>query len=770
MSQNSKFKRDAKKKKKKIVPKAVRVNTFSELPPSRPVMQRLDNPFEGLSDEARKKAMAEISANSKARVEESLASIIDIFKKHDPVAILAHFSMYGLTVGAGDDGVKTKESPIGVTQAHVEILQAMMLSIPAEELGIDLATPEILQIVKDNITDLSRCYSNSRIDPALLDATKLEQAIRDIQETVRIHTQIVRNWGYHTQILTISKEIYSHFDEKLEAKFGFTASNVIDVFKEHLDSLEIRLSKRWSGLGEIKAQKKPKKMLSRYYDLNEDWNKNDLEGNGADLYKHPPQVMFMLIMAHYDLLLREEYKINESELIEKLKIKADSLNKLLNYFSAQFGEFEKENKLYFFLDNPIWSKPIISTQHGYYCFMPQLFFSFVLNILDSLIESIDKDNLHSRRADYLESKIEEIVKRRFPESKVVSSLKWHQGGQQFETDLVAFIDSYAIIIEAKAHKISNIALRGAPARIKRHLEDILIEPGIQSRRFELKLNELRNSKNQDDLLLSKLPVDINSIHKIIRVSISLEYFASLQANLKVFDDTGWIPDEFIPCPSMNIADFETLFDFLEHPVHIIHYLQRRTETEPVYNIHGDELDYMGFYISTLFDMGNTDKESDLILSDMSIPLDRYYMSKDQGIKIPKPQPQISPFFKSILTKLEQRAIPRWSEIGCILNYFPPYDQVKIVRAIKDLSFVVKKNWQIEGHKNMLIYVPAQSSEYALAIVLYKNENRDRRNEFIQQAASSGVEPDHVKSCLVISINIDKNDSPYHTIGLFDKSR
>ncbi|AKR43755.1 hypothetical protein [Methylophilus sp. TWE2] len=769
MSRHSKLKRDTRKKKKKGVAKDIRETAPINLAPTPPVIQLLSNPFEGLTDKDRKQALIKISSDSKAKVEDSLKSIIEIFKKHDPIAIVTFFSTYGLAIGAGDRGVDSNGAPIKINQAHVEILQALALSIPPNEMGKLPALPHITQQIMDNITDLLRSYAFSRISPELLEASVIDKAIHHVQEAVRGYTQTVRNWGYHKQVLTFSKEIYSHFDAQVEAKFGFTVSNVIDVFEQHLETIEEQLTKRLNNLREIQALKKPRSMLNKYHEINSALDRKDIiEGQDLEFFKLPPRNAFMWIMTHYDLFLSEMYKINEPDLIEKLKIESSSLTKLLNYFSFELGELEKENKLYFFLDNPVWRKPVISTSSGYYCVMPQLFFSFVLNILDNLIETINKDKLHDRRANYLEGKIEEIVKRRFPESKVVSSLKWNQDGVQYETDLVAFIDSYAIIIEAKAHKISNVALRGAPDRIKRHLNDILIEPGIQSHRFELKLKELRAAQNQNDPLIAKLPVDITTINKVIRVSVSLEYFASLQSNLKVFENTGWIPDEYIPCPSMSIADFETLFDFLEHPVQIIHYLLRRAEIESSYSIRGDELDYMGFYISTLFDMGNVDKESDLHITNMSSDLDRYYSSRDQGIHITKPQPKISEFFKTIFNKLEERGIPRWAEIGCILNYFPPYDQTKIVKAIRELTFVVNRNWHVEGHKNMLIYEPSQSSEYALAIVLFNNENKARRHEFLDIAAANGLKADHVRTCLVIGINIDKKDSPYHTIGLFDK--
>jgi len=465
--------------------------------------------------------------------------------------------------------------------------------------------------------------------------------------------------------------------------------------------------------------------------------------------------------------MSENYFIDSEVLSKQLNLDQDIVDNVLGHFSYGFGDLSGEKKEYFFLENPVWKKPIISSDNGYFCVIPQLFFSFVLNAMDEIVEGIDKKSLHDRRACYLESKIEEIVKTRFPESQVVSGLKWNMGEAQYETDLIAFIDSHAIIIEAKSQKISRPALRGAPDRIKRHLEEILIEPGIQSHRLEQKLNELRVQDKPNDSILTKIPVNIHSINKVLRVSVSLEDFATLQTNLRLFNNTGWVPNDFQPCPSMNLADFETLFDFLEHPVQIIHYLLRRSELEGKYKFMGDELDYMGLYITTLMNIGNMigDGKAEFIISGMSEPLDKYYMSKDQGILIDKPQPKVSPLFKKIFRKLEERSTPRWTEIGCILNRFHPDDQIKLVRYIKDLSKVVNRTWQTEGHKNIAIYEPPESSEYALAVVLFKEENRDRRYEFIDHASVQGLEPGHVRYCLVIAINIDNDDLPYHYIAL-----
>jgi hypothetical protein len=770
VSRNSKSRRDTKKKKAKKSRNRIKSsNNGSKKPTSSgPVMTMMENPLSGITDEQRKELISELGKNGKDKVIEIFESLNDILRQYDPITLISILSGYGLTVGAGDGGVQSKESSGGLNQAHVELFQALALQIPENELGALPVTPDIVQNVWEQLTEISHAFKFSRMNVELLESSNIEMAINQIQELIRSHTQMVRNWGFHSQVVGISKEIYSHFDEIIHSKFGFSASNAIDVFKVLTDSVENKLSERLNILSDLKSTKKPYDMLVKYHELiGQGKEEADRFSENIDISKISQKNLFFMLLSHFDLRMPEYYFIDSDELSKQLNIDRDIVDNVLSQFSYRFGDLNGEKKEFFFLENPVWKKPIILSDRGYYCVLPQLFFSFVLNTLDEIIEGIDKNSLHSRRADYLESKIEEIVKTRFPESQVVSGLKWHQGETQYETDLIAFIDSHAIIIEAKSQKISRPALRGAPDRIKRHLEEVLIEPGIQSNRLEKKLNELRVQDAPDDPLLKEIPVDIHSINKVLRVSVSLEDFATLQTNLRLFNDTGWIPNDFVPCPSMNLADFETLFDFLEHPVQIIHYLLRRTELEGKYKFMGDELDYMGLYITTLLNVGNmvSDDEAEIMISGMSKPLDIYYMSKDQGILIDKPQPKISLLFKKIFSKLEERSTPRWTEIGCILNRFPPDDQNKLIRYIKDLSKVVNRTWQVEGHKNIAVYRPPESSEYALAVVLFKEDNRDRRYEFIDHASALGLEPEHVRYCLIIAINIDKDDLPYHYIAL-----
>ena len=735
-----------------------------------PTFQVMQNPFAHLSDDERKQAIKEIAENSERVYQESVNKVKEILTSYDPITLLSILASYGLTVPVGDDGLTKKDSEFEIKQAHIELCHAFALQINPDNLKRGPFGPDVVQEIWEALPSLLEAHNFRKLAERNGDATDDEKAINLVQQSIRGNTQIVRNWGYFSQVTQISQEIYEHFDNPLKDKYGFTASNVIELFKYLISEIEQRNSKRFQELKQLNQVKDKKELIYKYNELIGQ-QKEDAERfiNGVEIDLLDRKTLFSMVMSHYDLRLPENYTFYVEEIFNDLGLDKAATKGILQEFSYSFGELERYDTEYIYLSNPVWLRPLIRIENDkYFCAIPQLFFSFVIPSLERLFEDIDRNELSDRRARYLENKVAEIIHTRFPESNTVPGVKWVHNGTEYETDLITFIDSHALIVEAKSGKISQPALRGAPDRLKRHIKEILVEPNIQSKRLKERLLELIANPDIDVDLREKLPVDLSLVHKVIRVSVTLEDFAMLQANVSQLKDTGWLPDEYEPCPTMNLADFETLFDFLEHPVQIIHYLERREELEDEIGFMGDELDLMGLYIDTLFNIGDVDPGADFIITEMSAPLDAYYNSRDAAIDIPKPKPKISPHFSEIYNQLEQRKTPRWTEIGVILNRFSPDDQQQLTKMIKKLMKNVQRNWDVEGHENMAVCTPPKTSEYALVFLIYNNKNTHRRDEFIDAAAEYGLDTEHVQQCLVIAKNMDMDDLAYHFIGLFQK--
>ena len=733
------------------------------------MFQRVLNPFADLDQSTRKKAIQEIAQNSEKIYQESLAIIKGILHKYDPVNILSVISSYGLTIGVGDNGIQTKDSDYKIYQAHLEICQGLALQLKPEEMQKLPFGPDVVKEIWDSLVMLMNAYNYRGLAQDVDNESEDCIAVRLLQQGIRGSTQMVRNWGYFSQVKSISQELYGFFDNALKDKYGFTVTNIIQLFQLLIDEIEDANTSRYLAFSDLYKFKDKTQLILKYHEMiGQSSEEAGQFIKNMDIDTVPYKSLFSMLMSHYDLRLPENYKFRPSYLSNKLGIDESIIKKILDEFSYEWGELESYETEYLYLSNPVWLHPIIKLETGeYFCVFPQVFFSFIIPSLDRLIESLNKEALSNRRAGYLEEKVVEIINRRFPESNTVAGVKWKYHSTEYETDLITFIDSHAVIVEAKSGKISDPALRGAPARLKKHIEEILIAPNNQSKRLKQRLEELIANPGINDELREKLPVDLNNIHKIIRVSVSLEDFGSIQANVAELSETGWLPEDFEPCPTMNIADFETLFDFLDHPVQIIHYLERRQELEKVLGYMGDELDLMGLYIGTLFNIGNIEPEANLVISGMSSPLDAFYNSRDAGVVLPKPKPKISPLFSGIFEQLEKRHTPRWTEIGVILNRFSPEDQRQLTKMIEKIKKIVSKKWMVRGHKNIAIVTPSKASEYALCYVVYNDHNASKRDEFIQKAAIVGLEAEHVNQCLVIAKNVDRDDLNYHFIGLME---
>jgi len=81
---------------------------------------------------------------------------------------------------------------------------------------------------------------------------------------------------------------------------------------------------------------------------------------------------------------------------------------------------------------------------------------------------------------------------------------------------------------------------------------------------------------------------------------------------------------------------------------------------------------------------------------------------------------------------------------------------------------VRKNWRQYEHKNSLILIPPKASKYALCIVLYLDENSELKKEYFESSAIQAlIEKEHVQQCLVIGMNIDHKNIPYHFIAVME---
>ncbi|MEZ8655853.1 hypothetical protein AB6D60_17880 [Vibrio splendidus] len=735
------------------------------------VTYHVPNPLRDLSDEQREELLSKMIEDAKDKIPNLIDDIVEIFKKVDPISIIAIISTQALVTGVTKEG-SLVEKDDDIQQFHIEILQGIFLSMKSEEVGLMPPTPDVIYELTEVITSLGNYANISRLPTSINDTTTEEKAINSIQVLLRTTTQSVRNWSYQDKMKNLTCELYSKLEADINKNFGFKPNDVISLFEIMMNSIQARIDSWLNVIQELKKSKNKNEIMPNYCKLmgfDSDYISAMMSDEQLDIPSMKKEEIQALVLYHHQLKLRDCYYFTIEELSNLTSLDSDIVSKVIDEFNYKISSLSENNKEFFFLDNPVWTRPIIKHNDGLICYIPQLFFAYSHDCFIKLTKGINNEKVKRIKAKYLEDKIEEIILRRFPESKTKAGLEWSQDGRDYETDLVTFIDSFMLIIEAKSHKVNKAALRGAPKTVKRQLDEMIIEPNIQSKRLRDKILYLKDNPDIEDTLREKLPVSLDDINTVIRMSITLEDFGTMQTNIDKFHKTDWMPDDYEPCISMTVSDFECVTDILEHPIEIVNYLTRRSNLSNKVNILGDELDYLGLYCKDRLSFGNDmiDENTEVTITGMSSEIDQYFQLTEQGVDCVKPRPEMIPFFKKILEQIESRTFKGWTDLGNSLCMLSLDEQKQLYSMYKDLERNVPRTFHIEAHNNMIIYTPNELSDTSICIIVYKNDNSSKRQDYIESAVNSALETTHINNVTIIAKNID-TDSVYNAVAHYKR--
>jgi len=755
-------------KRKQSLEKKI-VNTSVNIAPS---IFQIPDLMDGKSQDERVEIFESIAKLNIEKLESITSDLSNLFCRSNPFILIAHIINYGLMVHVDDNtGVTTRDSEQKVYQWQIEVLQAVLLSIEPSELGKAYPAPTDISELIELVDNLGTHMSIVDINPNIDFSDKKALSVFEVVNHIKANTRTVRNWGYHHQVLKISKELYTPLDSFFIKEYGLSSQKVIGIFDYMMEEVERKAQYRFKKLRALFAAGDKSAMLEHFFkteDISSD--QQDEFRDGYDVTAISKKSLFSFLVSYTDQNIDEIFYFSSQELSAALELDMRFVTRILDRFSMQVGDLNIGSLPEFQLNNDVWSRPLVNLGEGtYYCFAPQIVFSFVFTNMNSMIPAKLETKLSRVRSSYAESKVKQIVLSRFPESTISTNISWRVGDQTYETDMVVGVDSHLILIEVKSAKISPPGRRGAESRMQRHLNEVYIAPNIQSRRLEVHLNELIENPSLQSELRDNLPQDLNKIKQVLRLSVSLEDFGAIQSNINRLKGTGWLPDDFVACPTMNLADFENLFIILESPIQIIHYLKKRQRFEVTHKYHGDELDLVGLYIDTLFCLPDVASDGDIYITGSSYELDCYFNSIDAGIKTRKPRPKLDPLFESLIAQLEERSMPRWTEFGVLLHECSPDDQLKLSRGLKRLFKSVRQFSAREGHENMVIMKPDKANNIAIAFFVYDDVSGHRKKEFVQDIAAMALEEKHIDYCLVVGFHT-RNIKRYDLIALFNDQR
>lgn len=699
-----------------------------------------------------------------------LDRLFGVLKEYIPESVISTFGFYGTRASMNDKG-ETRALAEGIEQHHIELLQGIALTLPAAEWGKAPSTPEVVQTVFDIVPQISDTIFKRRLIAEADEVDDGQKALMALQEKIRLQTQAVRNWGYFSEVKLICRELYTPLDTRLDAAVGYTFSDILDVSETILATIEQRGNDYMGALMRVLGARDGKSMVEAYFR-----EFPDLVGTPEELFTVIPEGtprtgVMGFIMSHAELRHSENMSVTTAEVAALTGKEEERVDRILRMLSIEPGELAAQKIEHMFLSNPVWARPGIYRGGSYMFVMPQAIFSHINEIMWNVatFAKIESD-LSDRRATYLEDKTELVIQSVLPTARITKNAKWMVGIQQFETDIIAVVDKTVFLAEAKSHRLTPQGLRGAPDRLKRHLNDMVIAPSIQSERLAGHIIAARAGDADSLLITQSLGLDAEKVDQIIRISLTLDDLSVLSSSEEELTQVGLIPDGHNLAPAVHIADLCCIANILDEEIPFLHYFSERFHFQKHFEIFGDELDFLGVYLSTGFNLGaERDDFHRLMVSGMSDVIDRYYNARDAGMVLKKPAPTIHRSYKEIIDKLALTKPSGWTTMGIfILSSASPKEQPKVERGLNRLRQSVTRKNAKPGHECFMEIVPPLNRKATVGFYVHQGENTHLRREHMEHFASEALERDDAASCVLFAKNTDNWLSPYEAVLLVQR--
>jgi len=727
-------------------------------------------PYSDLSKEEKDKAIKELGEKILVEFPLLLQELRCQLVKYMPIHPLCLLSYYFLT-----SLIETNKSiSFSIEQFQVELLQALFLQIPNDEyINLEPLPPDKIESLIELINKITQY--KSIINLANLSETDSKEISKKqlILGLIRTNTEIVRNWAYSEASYKLLVDIYSPVNEEIFKTSKIDILLLISFFRELTETIELRINEHLRKIREIMMLNDKKKIISKYIEYFPMKNTEEELLEFSRHFRSRKDFKYWLI-THSDILLPDLFKIDLNRFEDCFSDRlGENFKFLLDSLSYEMGDLKDFNTEHLYLANPIWQKPFIKMNElEYYYPIPSMFQHSCFQLIENLVYPNDvviKKKVGKIKSNYLEDSIERLFSDSFPDAIVYKNLHWfyEEEMKEYENDILVIIDNVFIIIEAKAGKFSDSSKRGSLLRIEQELNELIIAPAVQSKRFEKYIKQQKGIITLKDKTGSDVDIDCSLVRDVIRLSITLEFIPVLSNSKNELFKAGFISERDTLTTTMSLNALEIVLDLLPKQSEKIHYFSRRYEFEKNSMFFGDELDILVFYLETGFNIGESEFNNEvLFLQGNSIKLDEYYLFHKKDRNVLKPTARRTPFWNDVIERFEKIQKLGWTEMAYSLLNISYEDQIKIQEAVERQSKIVIRDWGKPKLNNavMLVNGPPQRREIFVWF-LYLDMPKEEREKQVRNIVESSMDKLNISKSLILGSNLSRSYYPYSFIAM-----
>ncbi len=754
-----------------------RVTSSGLTPVARPVeFVEMSNPVGQLSPSERGEVMQELADVAEAEFSKHMATLDEVIGESDPVQLISALGLQALLAQQKTEFELTSDTLLA---DQYELIHALILRKAKRDFGGKFMDGRRLSEIQDAAAGATSAFSQRRMGALAAVSSDGEARRLFVIEQMRGATQRIRNWGYPEQMIRILHELFAPLDDAFTHRFGLSATGILDMMIDVMSLIEDRLAEYRARLYPVFKAKTLTALAKRYFgafpdiDGSPDRMVQSFRERGAT-----PGQARAILLEHASLRLPGAFTITMNDFIDaypSADVDRKAVTSIVDRWALSFGDLGSIDQEHLFLGNPIWGKPLIALGNERFLLPNAVqFFSFCLEMFDELLadDPTLREQYERRRAKYLEDRLYDLLIAAFPTAKVHRGSLWKDdaSGKDFENDLLVVVDEVALVIEAKSGRVSAPARRGAVRRLEREIQKLVAEPAQQAARFIGYLKRVGPHVELQTLDGRTNKINLSDVKQLIPISIIFENLGSLATHGPTLRAAGFVASDAPLAPTIGLTDLEIIFETLGRACEKLHYLKRRSEFENHVLYEGDEVDLLGFYLETGFNIGETEYQGELALHLTGISaqqVDPYFMRGGRLSRVARPQRRYTKFWSDLLDRVELRKWPHWTLVGFTLLNVAESDQVKFERGLQKVIASVRPRSKKPGQKNYVVLAngPPQRRD-VLVGAAYKTQPRDERDKFLQMVAGSSMDIAGSDQAVVIGVDVEELVYPYNTIGLF----
>ena len=283
---------------------------------------------------------------------------------------------------------------------------------------------------------------------------------------------------------------------------------------------------------------------------------------------------------------------------------------------------------------------------------------------------------------FVELKVRDDAARVFPSEAVLLNPDY-PNGEEF-SDVAVLYDGKVVIFQCKAKGFNRVARIGEDFdRLRADMQAairVAFDQAVRARNY-IRNEEKAILKTED----SELHIDTRAITDIYLVNVTLMPFHAMATRFENIEDAlGLFPEKEYPL-SMALGDLDIISQILGSPARFLHYVNRRLAVEKTtFNLHADELDLLGFYLSQGMYFGREEFQglSNVGLSGFSGKIDEYVHRKyDEHKDVERPHAPMPSGFAELIGDIESlRSMYRTDCVMALLDMSGP-SRSKIMELI-----------------------------------------------------------------------------------------